>query len=236
MKQQEILKDLSYALGKEAEEKKKLWFEQYLRHRIRYRGVITPKIKIILPAWRERHQLASLPAQKQLQLVTRLWRSEYAEDKFAATLYIELFLLPLLPAETILSAVEKAFAQKLFYDWSTVDWLCMRVLAPLARRSPVAAQRILSWKSCEYLWQARAAIVPFAAVPFMKEYRNQALSACDILIRRPERFAKTAGGWFLRVLSKHDPAKVEEKLKEYQNHLTAEVIRNARKYSAKKVL
>lgn len=233
MKQQDILEDLKAAMTQEADEEKKIWFEKYLRYEIRYRGVVTPKIKHILVAWRNRHQLASWPSQRQLQLSTKLWRSEYAEDKFAATLYIQLFLLKTLDQTPIVDAVEKAFAQQLFYDWSTVDWLCIRILAPLARRSPVAARRILNWQHAEYLWQARAALVPFTASPFMSQHCTAALAACDTLIQREERFAKTAVGWFLRVLSKHSPAEVMEKLTLYQDYLTPEVMRNATKYNKK---
>ena len=209
---------------------KKIWFEKYLRYAIKYRGVVTPRIKDILVSWRERHQLSSLKEARQLELVSGLWRSEYAEDKFAATLYIQLFLLKALPQDDILDAVEKAFARKLFYDWSSVDWLCMRVLAQTARRSRAAGSRILSWRNADYLWQARASLVPFASLPFMSEYREQALQACDLLIRREERFAKTAVGWFLRVLSRSDPKAVQEKLAAYGKDATAEVRRNATKY------
>lgn len=230
MKQDSICRDLYDALQAEAVEEKKIWFEKYLRYEVKYRGLVTPRIKAIVTAWRERHQLASLSPNLQLQLVGKIWSSDYAEDKFAATLYIQLFLLKLVPPQNLLDAVEKAFARQHFYDWSTVDWLSMRVLAPLARRSPDAAKRILGWRDAEYLWQARASLVPFAAAPFMPQYANQALKACDTIIRREERFAKTAVGWFLRVLSRSEPELVVRKLADYEKWTSPEVIKNATKY------
>ena len=231
MNHKKIHQDLFRSLSAQSIPEKKLWFEKYLRYAVKYRGVVTPRIKDILVSWRERHGLSSLKAAQQLRLVSELWRSKYAEDKFAATLYIQLFLLRALPQDDILDQAEQAFAERLFYDWSTVDWLCMRVLAPLARRSQAAGHRILDWKEADYLWQARASLVPFASLPFMPQYREAALQACDLLIRREERFAKTAVGWFLRVLSRSDPDLVQEKLTAYRDHVTPEVVRNATKYS-----
>jgi len=234
MKQDTLCKDLCQALQAEATEAKKLWFEKYLRYEIKYRGLPSPQIKAIITTWRQKHQLNKLSPEKQLQLISKLWASDYAEDKFAATLYIQLFLLKLLPPLSILGAVEKAFARKYFYDWSTVDWLSMRALAPLARNSAPAAKKILSWRKADYLWQARASLVPFATTPFMFEHLDQALKACDVLIRRDERFAKTAVGWFLRVLSRFEPQLVMDKLTAYEDWTTPEVVKNATKYFKQK--
>ncbi len=234
MKQDTLCKDLCQALQAEATEEKKLWFERYLRYAVKYRGLPSPQIKTIITGWRQKHQLDKLSPEKQLQLISRLWDSDYAEDKFAATLYIQLFLLKLLSPLSILAAVEEAFERKHFYDWSTVDWLCMRALAPLARSSAPAAKKILSWHKADYLWQARASLVPFATTPFMFEYVDQALRACDVLIRRDERFAKTAVGWFLRVLSRFEPQLVMDKLAAYEDWTTPEVVKNATKYFKQK--
>jgi 3-methyladenine DNA glycosylase AlkD len=52
-----------------------------------------------------------------------------------------------------------------------------------------------------------------------------------VLIRREERFAKTAVGWVLRDLSKHDSAVVKDFVDQNLRYFSAESLRNALKYS-----
>ena len=57
--------------------------------------------------------------------------------------------------------------------------------------------------------------------------------SCQVLIRREERFAKTAVGWVLRDISKYDPAFVMRVVEENLVHFSTESLRNALKYFAK---
>jgi 3-methyladenine DNA glycosylase AlkD len=52
----------------------------------------------------------------------------------------------------------------------------------------------------------------------------------DVLIRRKERFAKTAVGWVLREYSKKDAEFVLTFLSKHVKYTTSEVKRNALKY------
>ena len=54
-------------------------------------------------------------------------------------------------------------------------------------------------------------------------------ASCQVLIRREERFAKTAVGWILRQLSEHDPSFVGDVIEQDSSYLTAESLRNASK-------
>ena len=57
--------------------------------------------------------------------------------------------------------------------------------------------------------------------------------SCKKLIKREERFAKTAVGWLLREISKQDEDFVKQFIEHHIKHFTAETIRNALKYSSK---
>ena len=57
------------------------------------------------------------------------------------------------------------------------------------------------------------------------------LSSSSVLIRREERFAKTAVGWVLRDLSKYEPRKVTVFVDEQLCYFSTESLRNALKYS-----
>lgn len=54
-------------------------------------------------------------------------------------------------------------------------------------------------------------------------------ASCQVLIRREERFARTAVGWILRQLSEHDPSFVRDVIEQDSPYLTAEGLRNASK-------
>ena len=57
--------------------------------------------------------------------------------------------------------------------------------------------------------------------------------SCHILIRRGERFAKTAVGWILRDISKRDRPFVERVIEENIRYFSTESLNNATKYFAK---
>jgi 3-methyladenine DNA glycosylase AlkD len=61
------------------------------------------------------------------------------------------------------------------------------------------------------------------------------LRSSAVLIRRDERFAKTAVGWILRDLSKYDPETVAAFVRENLPYFSTESIRNALKYSPEAV-
>jgi 3-methyladenine DNA glycosylase AlkD len=62
------------------------------------------------------------------------------------------------------------------------------------------------------------------------EYSREIERFSGILIRREERFAKTAVGWVLREYSKHDPDFVLSFLSRHVRYTSAELKRNALKY------
>ena len=86
------------------------------------------------------------------------------------------------------------------------------------------------WSRNPYLWKARASLVPFAQASSILEHGKEIGRISDILIRREERFAKTAVGWVMREYSKHDEDFVLAFLSKHVKYTTAEVKRNALKY------
>ena len=86
------------------------------------------------------------------------------------------------------------------------------------------------WNRDPYLWKARASLVPFAGSKYIGDHSKSIEHFSDILIRREERFAKTAVGWILREYSKVDEEFVHDFLSRHVKHTTWEVKRNALKY------
>ena len=90
--------------------------------------------------------------------------------------------------------------------------------------------KLKQWNRDPYIWKARASLVAFARARYITQYSKEIAQFSDILIRRSERFAKTAVGWVLREYSKHDPEFVLDFLSKHVKYTTGEVKRNALKY------
>lgn len=212
------------------------WWENYLKGVIPFRGVGLPDNLRLLKAWRAERGLDAWPVERQLELAGAFFEGACAEDKLAGVLYLQHYLVGRVDWRDLLARIEILFARRLIFDWSLTDWLSMRVLAPLIAddRKP-CAQAVLGWHGADYLWQARAALVPFASHADERGYYPSIRRAARVLIRRDERFAKTAVGWVLREVSKHDPDFVFAFVDAELDHFSREALANALKYQARDV-
>lgn len=220
-------------LTEEASEKSKKWWERYLRGVVSFRGVGIPQIRELVKMVEQDYSLEKAPLEERFALLEALLAVPFSEDKLFAILYMQLFLVENVDAGRILGFIEQIFAKNYIYDWNCCDWLCVRVLQPLAEQSEGAARRIGGWKDAVYLWQARSSLVPYVQSKRLEQFIPLADRSAELLIRREERFAKTAVGWYLRELSRLDSAGVVERLRMYKGHLTLEVFNNALKYMDK---
>ncbi len=121
---------------------------------------------------------------QQVSLVNGLMRSELAEHKLAAILYIQLFWLGkqknYLPPEPDLRLVYERY----IHDWNTIDWLSVKVLAFLIDSGDEQVIWTLKRWNCDpYLWKARASLVPFAHAKSIKAMHSKSIKLfSDILI------------------------------------------------------
>ncbi|UCH80821.1 MAG: DNA alkylation repair protein [Nitrospiraceae bacterium] len=91
------------------------------------------------------------------------------------------------------------------------------------------------WRTAENLWQARASLVAFVKVADNSIYYPAIQTSCQILITRKERFAKTAVGWILRDISKHNESFVQHFIDENIKTFSTESLKNAIKYFSKDI-
>jgi 3-methyladenine DNA glycosylase AlkD len=225
---------LQSSLQAKAVPKTKAWWGAYMKQVIPFRGVKMPAIRAVLHQWYTTggidHRL-SFAEQKDLAL--DLFAENYAEDKLAGILFLQEILLPAgavdCPADV--SRLAALFTENRIYDWNTCDWFCVKVLGPLIRREgDGCAAAIAGWHPAENLWQARASVVPFVAVAANRAYYPLIQESCRTLIRREERFAKTAVGWILRDISKHDENWVRAFIENNVSYFSGESLKNATKY------
>lgn len=230
-----LIRDLQARLDSVANEKIKNWWEKYMRYVSPFRGVNLVVIREQLRNWYMAHGLAELPTETQFDLALALFEPVYDEDKLAGVLFIEEFLVSKLDCAWSLPRFAALFTDGKITDWNICDWFCVRVLAGLIKREGLpCAQAIARWRTADNLWQARASLVAFAPLVNAKakptrEMLDLVLETCPYLIKRDERFAKTAVGWVLREASQVAPQEVERFTQEYAPYFSKESLLNATK-------
>ena len=212
------------------------WWNNYLKGEIRFVGTSIPEIRKLLFEKNSSEGLDQLPMNQQVSLVNSLMRSELAEHKLAAILFMQLFWLGRQKNSFLLSLISDWFTDRYIHDWNTTDWLSVKVLTPLIDSGDEKVIWTLKrWNQDPYLWKARASLVPFALSKHIGDHSKTIVRFSDILIRREERFAKTAVGWVMREYSKLDEEFVLDFLSKHVKHTTWDVKRNALKYYRQKL-
>ena len=227
----QVMLDISEALRKGGSTEKAAWWNEYLKGEIPFLGIGIPEIRKVFIDRNRESSFRELPMNRQVALVNGLMRGSYAEEKLAAILYVQLFWMEWMKAGFLMNLVSDWFDDRYIYDWNTTDWLCVKVLAPLVDSGdPEVIWKLKRWNRDPYLWKARASLVPFARAKSITRHSRTIQRLADTLIRRDERFAKTAVGWVLREYSRHDPDMVLSFISKHAHYTTAEVKRNALKY------
>jgi 3-methyladenine DNA glycosylase AlkD len=207
------------------------WWNRYMKEEIPFLGARIPDIRKILLKMDRNGELSGLPLNRQVGLVNRLMKGTYAEEKLAAILFMQLFWLGKQKNVLMTGLISDWFDERYIFDWNTTDWLCVRILTPMLEEGDEKVIRKLKrWNRDPYLWKARASLVPFTQASNIADYGKEITRFSDILIRREERFAKTAVGWVMREYSRHDVEFVLSFLSRHVKYITAEVKRNALKY------
>jgi 3-methyladenine DNA glycosylase AlkD len=229
----ELTQILLTNLQKHANPKTKTWWENYVKGSPPFLGVKMAIIRTELHHWHKAYIEGRMSYPEQVTLALHLFDGKYTEEKLAGTLFLQEILLPSGAVEWQYDVERLAalFAGGKIYDWNTCDWFCVKVLGPLIQENGLAcAQRIAAWRQAENLWQARAALVAFVNVAGSSEYYPAIKASCQVLIRRPERFAKTAVGWILREVSNYDEPFVQQVIAANIGHFSLESLKNATKY------
>jgi 3-methyladenine DNA glycosylase AlkD len=161
-------------------------------------------------------------------------REDLTEDKLAGILLVQEVLLTegVIDWRGDLPVLASMFDDGHIYDWNTCDWLCVRVLGPLAEREREACARaIAEWRSTANLWRRRASGVAFvnhagADRELFVGFRAMVLEICWPTVRDPQRFAQTGTGWVLRELSKADPSLVIGFVEAHLGLMSREAVRS----------
>lgn len=190
------LKDkLQSRIAKFADEKRKIWFENYIKHDTKFRGVEILTIRTELKAWYKQENIDKLPLDEQLDLALSFFDEKYSEDKLAGILFLQIYLYDKFNYKVLLARFESIFENGYIFDWSVCDWFCTRVLRQMIKANGrKCAEAISKWNTAKNVWQARCSVVAFSNLTKENEYTSLLLKSNAKLIKREERFAKTAVG------------------------------------------
>ncbi len=225
-----ISKQIQKTLSSQGDPKKAQWLENYVKHDIKSKGVGIPLIRSIIKEYEKEYSLTKRPIKEQRALLNDLMSQTFTEDKIAAILYMQLYWKEEFNQQKI-DCCSQWFDKGYISDWNVCDWLCVRILTPLIdiwSRNTVSSLK--QWNKNTYLWKARASLVPFAQCKTIAQYKDVIEELSTTLIKREERFCKTAVGWVLRECSKHDTQFVKNFIAHHTAWITPEVHKNATKY------
>lgn len=231
-RKQQLVRTLTDQLSQVSDPKTKKWFDNYLKGAIEYRGVKTPMVTKLVSSWRREQNLDQSSLEEQLALCEALLQSRFAEDKFSGTIYMQKYLCSEMVWQHLISFCANLFEQGHFFDWSTTDWFCVRVLDPTILRYglPAAdmmatpAKVIANWCRAKNLWQRRASIVSFRHAAKDSQYHSLITQVIEALAYEDQRFIQTGIGWVLADLSKPYPKEAEALFRKYLSQLSREVI------------
>ena len=205
--------------------KTKRWFEAYLKHVIEYRGVKMPQVRECTFEVVDAHD----GGEAELRTAAlALLRESYAEDKLSGMFILNEKISRFKPSD--IDTLGEIFDQGFVYDWSTCDYLCLRVLSRIAQDTG-EYHRFAEWKEANDKWKKRAACVTFIKLVGSDQAFDDALilDVCQTLTASTWRFHGTAVGWMLREMIKTPRSKPKAMTFIEQNYqsFTSEVLTSA---------
>jgi 3-methyladenine DNA glycosylase AlkD len=226
------------ALEKHQDPDVQSWWEDYVKDSAPFLGVRMSVIRTTVHIWHESDIGNELDEEQQFELAYSLILAEHNEAKLAGVLFLQEILIPngAIGCRTHLDRFAGLFRPGGIYDWNVCDWFCVKVLGTLiGQDGKQCAKKVSEWCHAGNLWQARSAVVPFTTVAEESDFYPMVKDSSRVLIRRDERFAKTAVGWILREISKYDPHLVMSFIDANLAHFSTESLRNAMKYFDKSI-
>ena len=203
----------------------KSWFENYLKHMVKYRGVKSPFVKKVTQDWLIECNILDQNNQHIEDVIEKLFQSEFAEDKFAAIFILQKIVkdklwLPI----KVLKIAQSQVVKGNIFDWSTADWLAVRVTSILIVENNQLVSYLLKWTENKNLWLRRLAITSLLKTPKARILNTKAEQIIINLLPSDERFIQTGIGWYLATLSKVDHDLAKKLFIKFFNDLDQEVI------------
>lgn len=170
-----------------------------------YLGLSNPQVADLARDWRQ-----ALTVAERIALARALWDTDIFEARLAASKMFDQARIR--PDDTEVWALLTSWVRQ-FDSWALADDVCKsarkRLQADTSRLDEVEA-----WTGSEHMWTRRAALV--ITLPWTRQnhpkpadlaIRDRVLGWAAGYVNDPDWFIQKAVAWWLRDLSKHDPAR-----------------------------
>jgi len=190
-------------------------------------GISNPEIDAFVKHWR-----AELSLDDRLALASELWQSDVFEARIAAAkLLVQARITPDEATWALLSSWVPDFD-----SWAIADHASTAAAKRLTAQ-PARLDDVESWTHSKHMWSRRAALVatlPWAKLnnlsPEQNKARERILGWAARYVDDHDWFMQKAVAWWLRDLSKHDPARVQVFLDKHSDRMKPFARKIASKY------
>lgn len=193
-----------------------------------YLGVANPVLNDLTKEWRQR-----LDTGARVDLARALWLTDIYEARLAAAKLLTQARIR--PDDTAAWRLIVSWVPD-FDSWAIADHACMAGQRRLVA-DPGRIAEVETWTTADHLWTRRAALV--ITLPWTKQnhptpedeaIRDRVLGWAAGYVPDRDWFIQKAIAWWLRELSKHDPARVRSFLATHGAAMKAFARREAEKY------
>ena len=193
----------------------------------RYIGVPNPALNDLTRDWRR-----ALDVETRVALADALWRTDIFEARLAAAKLLTQARIT--PDTGVWSLITSWLPD--FDSWAIADHAMMAGQKRLVA-DPSRIDVVEGWTRAETHWIRRAAMV--ITLPYTKQnhpgpqelaIRERVLGWAAGYVRDPEWFIQKSVAWWLRDLSRHDPARVRAFLSEHAKHMKPFARKQASKF------
>ncbi|MDB5657796.1 MAG: alkylation repair protein [Cypionkella sp.] len=192
-----------------------------------YLGLKVPQIEELTDAWR-----AELTLDDRIQLAADLWDSNIHDARIAASKLLTQARIK--PDDAAWDLICQWVPQ--FDAWAIADTASVAAQKRITA-DPTRIETVETWITSENMWTRRAALVatlPFTKQnfpkPFELDIRDRVLGWASVYIDDKDWFIQKAVAWWLRDLSKHDPARTADFLNEHGERMKTFARKEAAQY------
>jgi 3-methyladenine DNA glycosylase AlkD len=199
--------------------------QRYLKSDLRFLGATMPEIRRVARAVIARVKRDDDAALRPL--AAALWDSGVHELRAVAMFLLERRV-------DVLGARDLPLLERLLREsksWAYLDWISLKVLAPMLLRVPALRRRVARWSRHRDFWMRRAAVLTI--LPGVKDgdVPFSAFEAIAVpMLGEREFFIRKALGWALREVGKRQPAIVARFLRAHRAELAGLTLREGIKY------
>lgn len=190
-------------------------------------GISNPEIDRFVKTWR-----ATLGMEDRLSLASDLWNSNVFEARIAAA---KLLAQARIQPDDATWALIASWVPE-FDSWAIADHASSAAAKRLVA-SPARLDEVNHWTHSKHMWTRRAALVstlPWAKLnhptPAQTKARERILGWAARYVDDHTWFMQKAVAWWLRDLSKHDPARAQKFLEKHSIRMKPFARKIAHKY------